>query len=151
MNPRFYDMGNPVLTDIWVDRQNGNDSFSGNSRAQALATITEAWNRIPLSTSTTGYRIQIVSSNYSESEAPIYWESHLGSLQFPVILNAVDGAGTVTLPIVNVYGCQYFYLLNLNIEAGGGDALHFENCNHILVRNTVVRGIGDIFRLMAKS
>jgi hypothetical protein len=143
ISPRLYDMGNPVLSDIWVDRQNGDDSRSGSSRDQALATITEAWNRIPQDPST-GYRIQIVSGTYSESQVPVYWEAQHGDFEFPIILNAVDGAGTVILPSMNIYNCRYLYLQNLTIEASGGDALHFEQCAHVLVRDTVVRGIGDI-------
>ncbi|RPH97159.1 MAG: hypothetical protein EHM72_13915, partial [Calditrichaeota bacterium] len=30
--PRMYDLGNPILSDIWVDRQNGDDRHTGNSR-----------------------------------------------------------------------------------------------------------------------
>ncbi|RPI00942.1 MAG: T9SS C-terminal target domain-containing protein, partial [Calditrichaeota bacterium] len=125
-------------------RQNGDNRHTGNSREQALASIAEAWDRIPRGALTTGYRIQIVSGRYAENEAPLYWEGRHGSYQYPVIINAADGAGTVVLPIVNVYDCAYFYVMNLTIEAGGGDALHFEKCGHILVKNCVVMGIGDI-------
>ena len=145
MNPRLYDMGAPVLTDIWVDRGHGNDSYTGTTRTQALATISEAWNRIPTATlSTTGYRIQIVAGTYSESEVPSYWDGRHGTFLYPIILNAVEGRGTVILPNVNIFNCHYLYLIDLQIEANGGDALHFEGCTHMLVRNSVVKGIGDV-------
>ena len=145
MEPRFYEVGTPVLTDIWVNRDTGNDGNSGDSRSEALASITEAWNRIPRTPLTaTGYRILICGGVYTEGEAPVYWDGRHGTLEFPVILCAADGRGSVILPIVNVYDCQYLYLDDLVIEAGGGDALHFEKCRHILVRNSTVRGIGDI-------
>ena len=145
MEPRLYDTGSPALTDIWVDRDTGNDANNGNSRMDALATINEAWNRIPQADLTgTGYRIAICAGTYGEGEAPQYWQGRHGTYACPVVLMGADGPGMVTLPIVNVYDCQYLYLDALTIEAGGGDALHFEKCGHILVRNCVVRGVGDI-------
>lgn len=47
LEPRYYDMGTPSLRDIWVDPARGDDNAAGDSRAHALRTIIEAWNRIP--------------------------------------------------------------------------------------------------------
>lgn len=140
-----YDIGAPTLTDIWVDHNHGQDSHNGATRAQALATITEAWNRIPIGTlSGTGYRIQIVAGDYAESIVPSYWERRHGTWQCPIILNAADGRGSVTLPNLNIFDCRYFYLLDLHIKAHGGDALHFEQCTHMLVRNSIIEGVGNV-------
>jgi hypothetical protein len=147
LEPRLYNIGSPTLTDIWVDPADGNDSRSGATRSQAVRTINEAWRRIPLGTalSTTGYRIMLVAGRYSEDSRPNYWESRHGTYQCPIILQAADGAGTVTLPSLNIFDCRYLYLIGLRLEAGGGDVLHFERCDHVLIRQTQVVGLGDIF------
>lgn len=144
-NPRTYDTGSPTLTDIWVDRAHGSDSNSGATRAEAVATLNEAWNRIPGGTLTvTGYRIQLAAGRYPEDEVPAFWEARRGSYQFPIILNSADGRGMAVLPNLNIYDCHYFYLIGIQIEANGGDALHFELCSSMLVRNAVIKGIGDV-------
>jgi hypothetical protein len=145
MNPRYYDIGSPALTDLWVDRLHGNDMNSGTTRSMALATLHEAWGRIPQGDLTaTGYRIQLAAGTYNQSEVPAYWQGRHGSRQNPILLNAADGRGTVVLPNVSLFDCEYLYLIGIQIEADGGDALHFEQCRHMLVRNCVVRGLGNV-------
>lgn len=141
-DPRYYNIGTPTLTDLWVDPVNGSDSNSGLTRAQPLRSVSEAWNRIPGGTSltTTGYRIMLVAGTYSESSVPTYWESRYGTYQFPIILQAADGTGTVNLPSMNIFDCRYLYLIGLRIQAGGGDVLHCERCDHFLIRWTQVVG-----------
>ncbi|MGH9763293.1 MAG: hypothetical protein ACREDR_46275, partial [Blastocatellia bacterium] len=41
MDPQYYDIGAPTLTDFWVDPVHGNDSNTGASRDQALASVAE--------------------------------------------------------------------------------------------------------------
>ncbi|MFN7973636.1 MAG: right-handed parallel beta-helix repeat-containing protein [Acidobacteriota bacterium] len=136
-----YDIGNPTLQDIWVDPVNGNDASSGASRAQAVRTVSEAWNRIPMATPlSTGYRIQLVAATYAVSDVPNYWEQRHGTFAFPVIINAADGAGTALMPSMNIFDCRYIYLIGLRIDAPGGDVLHCDTCVNFLLRQTTVRG-----------
>jgi hypothetical protein len=135
-----YDMGNPVLTDIWVDPQNGNDENSGNSRLTALRTLIAAWELIPKTPlNTTGYRIQLITGTFTESQIPLYWENRYGTYKCPVIIQAVDGHGTVNLPSLNIANCSYLYFIGLNIQ--GGNTFHIEGCNHILIRNCKLSGM----------
>src|SRR6185295_13797988 len=139
-DPRYYDIGSPTLTEVWVDPLNGNDGNSGSSRAQALRTLNEAWIRIPqaVTLTTSGYQIKLVAGTYPESSLPNYLESRYGTYQFPITIQAADGAGTAILGgDLNVFDTRYFYLLDLNITPNPpGDAFHCERCNHLLIRNT---------------
>ena len=137
-----YDLGNPVLTDVWVDPLNGDDTGSGASRDQALRTITEAWNRIPQGAPLTrsGYRLLLVAGDYPDSDFPPYWESRYGSADFPIILQSADAPGSARLTgFVNVFDTRYLYLLDLTI-ATEGDAFHCERCDHLLIRGSVIDG-----------
>ncbi len=141
-DPRYYDSGTPTLTEIWVDPVTGSDAASGASRGQALATLTEAWGRIPVAAplAGTGYRILLVAGTYSPAIVPVYMESRWGTFEFPIVIEAADGAGTALLPALNIFDCRYLYLLGLDIRAGGGDILHCEACDHFLLRDSIVRG-----------
>jgi hypothetical protein len=142
--PRF-DIGSPELVELWVDPSRGNDAVAGLSRAEPLRTLSEAWRRVPAGTPlSTGYKINLLPGTYSESAVPNYWERRHGTATSPVILAAADGAGTVRLPSMNVFDCRSLYLIGLWIEAGGGDVLHFEQCENVLLRDTTVRGTGDL-------
>ena len=136
-----YDTGNPVLTDIWVDPEHGNDGNSGNTRSTALLTLSAAWELIPRGAqlNKTGYRIQLITGTFSEEQVPSYWEQCYGTYNFPVIIQAADGYGTVNLPPLNIAGCSYLYFIGLNIR--GGDTFHIERCDHILVRNCKLSGM----------
>jgi hypothetical protein len=140
-----FDMGNPTVADVWVDPAGGTDTASGTSRAEALRTLTEAWRRVPARTPLVqGVRINLTAGVYPEAAVPNYWESRHGSRAAPVIVRAADGPGTARLPAVNVYDCRFLYFDGLEITAGGGDVLHLEACTNVLVRNTTIRGTGDI-------
>ncbi|MBI3962796.1 MAG: hypothetical protein HY335_08595, partial [Deinococcus sp.] len=141
-DPRYYDMGAPILSDLWVDPVNGNDNASGATRAQALRTVREAWGRIPIGITLagTGYRIMLAAGTYSPEAAPSFWEARYGTYAYPIIIQAADGAGTALMPSMNFFDCRYLYLIGLTIEADGGDVLHFASCDHVLVRQTQVVG-----------
>lgn len=142
--PRF-DIGSPQLVDLWVDPTRGNDAVAGRSRAEPLRTLSEAWRRVPVGMPLAiGYRINLLPGTYPESAVPNYWERRYGTATSPVILAAADGAGTVRLPSLNIFDCRSLYLVGLWIEAGGGDVLHFERCENVLLRDTTVRGTGNI-------
>jgi hypothetical protein len=141
LSPIYYDIGSPSLTDVYVDPVNGNDSNSGNSRSSALKTLTAAWNDIPQGQSLSlGVRINILSGSIPESAIPNYMESRYGTFSAPIIIRAIDGAGTVTLlGDLNVYDTKYLYLIDLKI-APSGDTFHCEKCDHILIRGGEYNG-----------
>lgn len=140
-----YDMGTPALQDLWVDPATGNDANSGNSRAQALRTVTAAWNRIPIrqTLNATGYRIRLAPGIYAPNLVPNYWESRWGTFLYPILIEAADGPGTVTLPPLNFFDCRYLYLIGLRSTAGGGDVVHCEQCDHFLLRHVEIIGTGN--------
>jgi hypothetical protein len=112
----YYDMGSPILTDIWVDPLNGNNSRSGASRSLALQTLTEALNRVPVDTpfTATGYRIMLVQGDYPENNLPgSGWiESRQGTHLFPMIIEAADGPRSVRLHgYLDINRVGYFYLI----------------------------------------
>ncbi len=140
---RFYDIGTPTLQTLWVDPIAGLDSHSGSTRANALRSVTAAWNKIPSSTPlSTGYRIALVPGTYDTSLLPNYWEDKQGTFAAPILLTAADGAGTVTLTRdLNIANVAYLYLVDLVIiPAGGGDVVHCERCDHFLIRNSILNG-----------
>lgn len=136
---RFYNIGNPVVKDIWVDPVKGNDGRSGATREQALKTVERAWFMIPARKAfkSTGYRIMLVPGTYTTG-VPEYWESRWGTFQFPVILQS--SGGVVNFRSLNIFDCRYFYIIGLSVKAGGGDVLHCEKCDHFLIRQTKVIG-----------
>jgi hypothetical protein len=140
-----YDIGSPDFLEIWVDPAAGNDANAGSSRVQAVRTVSEAWRRIPVGVPLAqGVRINLVAGTYGEQLVPNYWERRHGTAAAPIMIHAADGRGTVTLPNMNVFDCRHLVLDGLTLTAGGGDVLHLEACTHVLVRNTTIRGTGDI-------
>ncbi|MCJ7612292.1 MAG: hypothetical protein MUP19_08515, partial [Candidatus Aminicenantes bacterium] len=145
--PNAYDIGKPTLQDLWVDPSNGNDGNSGTTRAQALRTITAAWDRIPEGAlASTGYRILLVTGHYPADSVPGCMASRHGAFQFPVILQAADGPRTARLHgYLNINDVRYLYLINLDIVTdrgygGGGNVVHFAACEHILIRGCRLDG-----------
>ncbi|MFN2428094.1 MAG: DUF4215 domain-containing protein [Candidatus Binatia bacterium] len=141
-DPRYYDRGTPVLEDIWVDPVAGNNANSGATRMAAVRTLTEAWGRVPMSTTlaVTGYRIRLVAGTYPALDVPNYFESRWGTFANPVVIESADGPGAALLPSLNIFDCRYLYLDGLHVSAGGGDVLHCEQCDHFLVHEVTVRG-----------
>lgn len=141
---RYYDIGNPTLTDLWVDAVNGNDANTGATRAQALRTLAAAWNRIPAGQPLTGAgrRVWLAQGNYPESSLPNYLEQRYGTAQFPVIFQSADGRGKAVLQgDLNIFDCKYLYLIDLTIRPEpAGDALHLEQCDHVLMRGLELDG-----------
>jgi Right handed beta helix region len=135
-----YDIGAPRLTAVYVS-PTGSDDNDGASRENALRTLTEAWNRIPMGQNlpNSGFHILMLPGMYSPEEAPNYWESRYGTFEHPIIIEAADGQNTVFLPSLNLFDVHFVYFINLNIEVGT-DAFHCEKCDHILVRGTRMVG-----------
>jgi parallel beta helix pectate lyase-like protein len=150
MDQRYYDMGNPTVTEIYLDPVSGNDGNDGSSRTTGLKTLKAAWAKIPSSAQlTSGYRIKILPGVVS---CPGYCNNYLaqknGTSNFPIIMIAADGRGTATIQGgLNVFSVNYLYLLDLNIEAGNGvgafsnNVLHFEKVNNLLMRGLKVTGL----------
>jgi len=149
-----YDIGNPTLTDIWVDPVNGDDGRSGNSRAQALRTLNAAWNKVPgqagtgsTTQSATGYRIQLLPGTYpaydqDDANVPGQLANRQGTFAYPIIIQSADGAGKVKLPGLEVYKCKYIYFIDLNTRgaSAGGDGFHVSDCRYVLIRNCGING-----------
>ena len=122
----------------------GNDASTGAARDHALRTVNAAWERIPPSTLlTTGYRIMLVAGTYPEDSVPTHWESRFGTFQAPIMIQSADGPGAAILPGLSIFGSRYLYLIGLRMQAGADDVLHCEQCDHFLVRQCQVVGIGD--------
>lgn len=137
----LYDIGNPVLTTLHV-APDGNDAGDGLSPATALRTLTAAWQKVPRGTLTgTGWRILLAPGSYPESSLPNYMDGRRGSREFPILITAAQ-AGTVTLAgDLNVFDVHHLYLVNLTIAPQpAGDALHCEQCTHLLVRDSTLSG-----------
>ncbi|MCX7841309.1 MAG: hypothetical protein N2559_17880, partial [Anaerolineae bacterium] len=142
-----YDIGKPTLQDVWVDPVNGKDSNSGSARNQALRTMTAAWNRIPQGAlTTTGYRIMLVAGDYSANTIPEWIAARHGTLQFPIILQAADGARTARLHgYLNINDVRHLYLINLDIVTdrgygSGSNVVHIASSDHILIRGCKLDG-----------
>ena len=137
-------IGRPALTDLWVDPLNGDDSRSGNSRSMALRTLRAAWNRSPQGAPLTGngWRILLVEGSYPEASIPNYLEKRYGTARFPILLQGADGPGKAVLQgDLNIFDCRYLYLVDLTIRPlPAGDTLHFEKCDHVLMRGLELDG-----------
>ena len=148
-NPLFIDIGQPTLTDLWVDPVNGDDSNQSASREQSLRTLNAAWNRIPQNKELiTGYRIRLAAGVYSAADIPRYWASHYGMPQAPIIIQSADGplpggGGAARIEaFVNLFDCRYLYLIDLNITTPFENVVHIEGGHHTLLRNVVLNGQG---------
>jgi len=142
----FYTIGSPTVVDYFIDPLSGNDAASGLNRNNPKRTVTAIWNAIPENqTLTSGYRINLLPGLYGTEELPNYWENRKGSITAPIILQALDGYGTVFFTRdINMAGTDYFYLIGINIKnqttQGYGDAFHCERCSYILLRGNSFNG-----------
>lgn len=138
-----YDIGSPVLRDIWVDPVHGSDtSGTGATRARAYRTIARAWRDVPAHRrlSGTGYRLQLCPGSYRNDEA--FLEHRYGTYDHPVVLQAADGRNTAFLRYdLQIFSCNFVYLRDLVFEpANGGDGLHLDSCEYVVIRNCAIRG-----------
>ena len=138
----------PVV--LWVDPVAGSDAAAGTARTAALRTLTAAWGRVPSGAAlAVPYTIKLVPGTYSEDIVPGWMDDRHGTAAAALVLTAADGPGTVTLPALNIHGCSYLQLSGLTVESGGtpesggGNTLHFEACDHVLIDRCTVRGLGD--------
>ncbi|MBE2271125.1 MAG: right-handed parallel beta-helix repeat-containing protein [Anaerolinea sp.] len=136
---RYYDIGSPTLTDVYVDPVNGDDANTGDSSETALRTITEAWQRIPMGVElATGYHFHVAAGRYSADMLPNYWESRYGTFEHPILFSGA-GAETTQIATVNLFDARYVYFMDMRI-AEGIDAFHCERCDHVLLRGMTFVG-----------
>ena len=141
----------PTATlELWVDPASGDDAAAGTSRATALRTLSAAWERIPVGGSlAAGYRIRLLPGRFSEDAVPGWMDDRHGAAEASLVVEAADGPGTVTLPSLNIHDCSYLQLVDLTLESGGtaetggGNTLHFEACDHLLIKGCRVTGFGS--------
>jgi len=144
-----YSIGEPALADLYVS-PTGSDAHSGLSRSEPLQTIGAAWSRIPEGSLTgTGYRLKLLPGIYPcEGDCANWFSDRSGTYAFPILLQASDGPGTVTLQGgLNLYNVHYIYLIDLTLWAGqqvgaafGNNVLHIEDGDHILLRGLTLKG-----------
>ncbi len=138
VDPRFYDIGAPVLVDVYIDPVSGDDSRAGDTPDTALRTINAAWDRIPMGEMlTTGYHLHLAEGVFTADMQPNYWESRFGTYEHPIILSGT-GANT-RLATINLYNSRYVYFMDVLIDEGV-DAFHCELCDHVLLRGVTLRG-----------
>ncbi|TAN38206.1 MAG: right-handed parallel beta-helix repeat-containing protein [Nitrospirae bacterium] len=143
-----FHIGDPVLTDIWVDPAGGDDGNSGSGPGQALRTIREAWGRIPAGVvlSGTGYRILLAAGDYPASDIPGWMESRYGTYAFPVIIQSASGPNTARLHgYFDLFDVRYLYLIDLDFVTdpgygGGGNVVHIAGADHLLIRGSRLSG-----------
>ena len=142
LNPYFYDLGSPTVTDYYIDYQNGNDSNSGLGPNSAFRTLTQAWNLIPQNSNLTnsGFRINIMPGTLPESSIPNYWENRFGTFNFPIIIQSYSTTATLQGD-VNMFNSKYVYFININITPEPtGDTFHCEQCSYVLLRGLTLNG-----------
>ena len=145
-HPR-YEIGSPRLRTLYVDYDHGDDAARGTSPDRAFRTLGAAWRSIPMhATLTTGYQILLAPGDYPESALPTYWESRYGTYQAPILVRPAAAAHSVRLHgYLNIYDTRYLYLIGVNIVTdrgygGGGNVVHLEKADHILLRDCVLDG-----------
>lgn len=153
-NSPLYDIGSPSVREVWVDPVAGNDGNTGESSAQPFQSVAEAWNLVPMGTSLTeGYRILLLPGDYPEDNLPPsgWMAGRLGTYEFPIILQAANGAHTVRLHgSMDINDCHYLYLLSLDFVTdpghGGGNVVHISSSDHILIHDSKLDGFDGSVR-----
>ncbi|MBF0378700.1 MAG: right-handed parallel beta-helix repeat-containing protein [Desulfamplus sp.] len=150
----LYDIGNPILSEIWIDPVNGNDNNTGVTPSLSLRTLTEAWERTENLTNS-GYRLNLMPGTYScepderADNCLNYFGNRRGSYQRPLIIQAVNGKHTVTIRGgFDFQNVSYLYLIDLDLKGGGtlpvnisgNNLLHIASADHLLIRGLSVVG-----------
>ena len=147
-----YRIGNPSLQDLWIDPESGSDAADGASRSRALKTIAAAWNRIPpaVGASAHGFRLLLCPGAYpADAEGHVTLRGKRGTHERPILLQPADATTPLRLPPLDVYDSSFLYVMNLtftstkleHISGANDNLIHFQNCDHILLRG--VSALGD--------
>jgi hypothetical protein len=148
-----YNVGNPALQEVYVAPE-GDDGRSGATPAEALRTLTEAWNRLPDDMTATGYRINLLPGVYPCGDDELNaclnrFSDRWGTFEHPIIIRGLNGPGTVTLRGgMDVANVRYLYLMDLTLAGGGtlptnisgNNLLHLADVKYVLVRRVAVDG-----------
>ncbi len=138
-----YPSTSAVWQDIWVDAATGHDGNSGTSSNQALRSISAAWAKIPALAplAHTGYRVRVLPGDYRAS-TPSYWENRWGSEARPILFQVEGTNWSARLSDITVFNCSHLYFAGIHFEKAmaGGDGLHIERGNHILLRDCKISG-----------
>ncbi|MCC6235109.1 MAG: right-handed parallel beta-helix repeat-containing protein [Verrucomicrobiales bacterium] len=140
-----YDIGNPVWTDVFVDPVNGRDgdeNYDGTTRARAFQTLSVAWRSMPEGVQARATRFRLLPGTYVGA----YLEDRQGTAAFPILIEPAEGPGTVVFRptpagdsgSLQFFNCAYAYVQDFRISVEGGDALHWERCDHVLARRMQV-------------
>ena len=83
-----------------------------------------------------------MAGTHPRCSVPNFMESRYGSAQFPVIIQSADGSRTAHVQgDLNIFDCRYLYLIGLDLVPDPpGDVVHFELCDHVLVRDCHLDG-----------
>jgi hypothetical protein len=149
-----YDMGNPTLREVWVDPVHGNDGNNGSTPETALRSLTAAWSLVPATMTGTGYSINLLPGTYpcepeETNNCLNVFNGRTGTYQFPIILRAYSGPGTVIIRGgLDIWDVSYLYLLDITLAGGdpipvnhsGNNLLHLAGMDHILVRGVTLDG-----------
>jgi len=153
--PIPYPIGSPTLAELYVS-PTGNDANSGLGPDAPLKTLAAAWDKIPegVTLTATGYRINLLPGEYpcepaEPDDCRNYLANRTGASQYPIILRAYNGAGTVTIRGgFDFNAVAYLYLLDLTLAGGtplptnlsGNNLLHLANSRNVLLRGLTLAG-----------
>ena len=144
-----YAIGQPALTDLWVDPAGGNDAASGETRDKALRTVQAAFARVPadLEKAPTGVRLLLAAGTYHVGPHPGLWfEGRRGTFEHPVIIESADGPGKAVLPPITIAKCRFVYVLGIRVRASEkfpkDMPIHVIASDHLLVRGVVSVAVG---------
>ncbi len=121
---------------LWVDPSGGRDAGPG-TPAKPLATLTEAWNRLP-AVPRKPARIELRAGDY-RGRTPVYWERQPGRNGSPILIRSADGRGRARLPAVNLFGVSNLEFRGVSFS-DGGDVIHCERCNGFTLRGVTATG-----------
>lgn len=158
IEPVYYNMGNPTIQSIWVDPVNGNDNNDGSARNKAFRSLAAAWQSMPVTAFTTGYKISLVAGNYAYRDegtgniVGLYLDERHGTYNCPIIIEAVDGPLTAHLySALDFRDISYVYLIGLDfltaVESdGGGNTVHFADGEYVFIKNCRINGFDGVTR-----
>ena len=152
-----YTIGSPVFMDLYLSPSGSDDPGNpGTEIGKPLRSLTEAWARLPVSTTTTGYRLNLLPGIYPCEPLPEdinncinYFANRWGTYAYPIMIQALNGFGSVTIRGgLNFNNIRYVYLQNLDLRGGGplptnvsgNNLLHIEQGDHLLLRGLTLLG-----------
>ncbi len=138
IKPYYYDIGSPKVTQLYVDPARGDDNNSGTTNKAPFKSLDAAWRSIPSQIALAeGYQINLAKGNYTCDLLPNYMESRYGTFERPIIIH---GDSAVLHCGLNIFDCRYLYLTDLIfIDTNAtADILHFDHCDHILLKNSLL-------------